>query len=129
MTQQDVAGRASVPRTYVSRVENARLLPGPLMLSRIASALDVAILKLLPPNRDGNGNGHSGAENTSFWNALVEDFSQLTPEEMSRVMFVARTLADQTASRELVPELAATGRAFESAVSVRSRGAGATIPL
>lgn len=108
LTQQDMAGRAGVPRTYISRIENARLLPGPLMLSRIASALDVAILELLPANRNGNGNGHPGAEETLYWNELAEHFSRLSPEEMSRAMFFAHALADQSASRELVPELAAS---------------------
>ena len=108
LTQQDMAGRAGVPRTYISRIENARLLPGPLMLNRIASALDVAILELLPANRNGNGNGHSSAEDVSFWSELVEHFSRLSPEEMSRAMFFARALAEQSASPDLVPVLAAS---------------------
>jgi transcriptional regulator with XRE-family HTH domain len=112
LTQQDMAGRAGVPRTYISRIENARLLPGPLMLSRIAGALDVAILELLPANRNGNGNGngngHLSAEDVSFWTELVENFSRLSPEELSRAMFFARSLAEQSASRDFVPELVAS---------------------
>jgi len=112
LTQQDMAGRAGVPRTYISRIENARLLPGPLMLSRIAGALDVAILELLPANRNGNGNGngngHLSAEDISFWSELVENFSRLSPEEMSRALFFARSLAEQSASRGFVPELVAS---------------------
>ena len=110
LTQQDMAGRAGVPRTYISRIENARLLPGPMMLNRIAGALDVAILELLPSNRNGNGdgNGHLSAEDASFWTELVEHFSQLSPEEMSRAMFFARALAEQSASHDLVPELVAS---------------------
>jgi transcriptional regulator with XRE-family HTH domain len=110
LTQQDMAGRAGVPRTYISRIENARLLPGPLMLGRIAGALDVSILALLPANRNGNGNGngHFSAEEASFWSELVEHFSRLSPEEMSRAMFFARSLAEPSASPELVPVLAAS---------------------
>jgi len=112
LTQQDMAGRAGVPRTYISRIENARLLPGPLMLGRIASALEVAIFELLPAHRNGNGNGngngHSSAEDASFWNELVESFSQLSSEEMSRALFFARSLAEQSASRDLMPELVAS---------------------
>jgi len=110
LTQQDMAGRAGVPRTYISRIENARLLPGPMMLNRIAGALDVAILELLPSNRNGNGNGngHLSAEDASFWTELVEHFSQLSPEEMSRALFLARSLAEQSASHDLVPELVAS---------------------
>ena len=105
LTQQDMAVRAGVPRTYISRIENARLLPGPLMLGRIASALEVAILELLPQNK--NGHGHP-AEEPAFWNELVENFSLLGPEEVSRVMFLARTMAEQPVSHDFVPELVAS---------------------
>ncbi len=106
LTQQDMACRAGVPRTYISRIENARLLPGPLMLGRIATALDVAILELLPPNR--NGNGYPDAAEGSYWEELVQNFSLLSAEEMSRALFFARTLADQNQQSDLVPELAAS---------------------
>jgi len=106
LTQQDMACRAGVPRTYISRIENARLLPGPLMLGRIATALDVAILQLLPHRQ--NGNGHPDPEDGPFWEKLVQNFSLLSPEEMSRAMFFARALADQSERRDLVPELAAS---------------------
>lgn len=104
LTQQDMAGRAGVPRTYISRIENARLLPGPLMLGRIATALEVTILELLPHPK--NGNGHMNAEDGPYWEELVQNFSLLSSEEMSRAVFFARTLAEQSESRELMPELA-----------------------
>lgn len=105
LTQQDMACRAGVPRTYISRIENARLLPGPLMLGRIATALDVAILELLPPNRNGNEHSEAAAEG-SYWEELVQNFSLLSREEMSRALFFARTMADQNQQR--VPERAAS---------------------
>ena len=105
LTQQEMAGRAGVPRTYISRIENARLLPGPLMLHRIANALEVAIFELLPQPKNGNG---PAAEETSFWHDLAESFSQLRPEEMSRVLFFVRNLVDQSDRQALVPELAAS---------------------
>lgn len=106
LTQQDMACRAGVPRTYISRIENARLLPGPLMLGRIATALDVAILELLPPNRKANG--QPDAADGPYWEELLQNFSLLSPEEMSRALFFARSLADQSEHRDLVPELAAS---------------------
>ena len=111
LTQQDMAGRAGVPRTYISRIENARLLPGPLMLHRIADALDVAILELLPQHKNGNGhsgNGHSGTEEASFWNELMEHFSQLQPEEMSQVVDHVRGLVAYNPAHDFVPELVAS---------------------
>lgn len=105
LTQQDMAARAGVPRTYISRIENARLLPGPLMLGRIASALEVAILALLPQGKNGHG---QLPEESAFWNELAENLSLLGPEEMSRVMFLARTMAEQSASHAFVPELVAS---------------------
>ena len=106
LTQQDMACRAGVPRTYISRIENARLLPGPLMLGRIATALDVAILELLPPNR--NGNGHADAADGPYWEELLQNFSLLSSEERSRAVFFARSLADQNEQRGLIPELVAS---------------------
>lgn len=106
LTQQDMACRAGVPRTYISRIENARLLPGPLMLGRIATALDVAILELLPPNR--NGNGHAAVTDGPYWEELMQNFSLLSAEEMSRAVFIARSLADENEQHDLVPELAAS---------------------
>jgi hypothetical protein len=76
------------------------------MLGRIATALDVAILELLPPNR--NGNGHVDAADGPYWEELLQNFSLLSPEEMSRALFFARSLADQNEQRGLIPELVAS---------------------
>ena len=81
-----MAGRACVPRTYISRIENARLLPGPTMLHRLAGALEVPILDLLPENGNGNGNGSSGSGEDPFWKTLSGYFRQLQPEQMAIVV-------------------------------------------
>lgn len=47
-TQDEFANIASVPRSYVSRIEAHRVLPGPLMLIRLAAALEVDVLTLIP---------------------------------------------------------------------------------
>ncbi len=86
LTQQDMADKAGVPRTYISRIENARLLPGPVMLRRIAEALQVEILDLLPANKVGSVHGGSCAEQDPFWTCLSGYFMQLQPEEMSQVL-------------------------------------------
>ena len=93
LTQQEMAGRAGVPRTYISRIENARLLPGPIMLHRIAGALDVPILDLLPGN--GNGNGPSGSGEDPFWKTLSGYFRQLQPEQMATVVSHVREMVSE----------------------------------
>ncbi len=97
LTQQEMAGRAGVPRTYISRIENARLLPGPTMLHRIADALGVPILDLLP----GNGNGSSDASDDPFWKTLAGYFRQLQPEEMAIVVsHVREAVSENSENRE-----------------------------
>ena len=91
LTQQEMAGKAGVPRTYISRIENARLLPGPLMLRRIADALAVEILDLLPQSNNGNHPGDPVQE--ALWEPFAKLFLQLgSQEEMSRVVSFARSL-------------------------------------
>ncbi|MBI4459636.1 MAG: helix-turn-helix transcriptional regulator [Acidobacteria bacterium] len=105
ITQQDMALRAGVPRTYISRIENARLLPGPLMLNRIADALSVGMLDLLP--RDGNGNGHLGGAEDSYWAELVRGISCLRSEQLVLVLAHARQLAEEGKAHPQEAQLAA----------------------
>ena len=89
LTQQDMAAKAGVPRTYISRIENARLLPGPVMLRRIADALHVEILDLLPRHKLGETQSSAPAMSPTeelFWNTLSGYFMQLDPEHMTMVL-------------------------------------------
>lgn len=104
LTQQDMADKAGVPRTYISRIENARLLPGPVMLRRIAEALQVEILDLLPANKNGSVNGGSCAEQDPFWSCLSGYFVQLQPEEMSQVLEHIRGMLVGVASQSFAQE-------------------------
>ncbi|MBI4464671.1 MAG: helix-turn-helix transcriptional regulator [Acidobacteria bacterium] len=107
LTQQEMAGKAGVPRTYISRIENARLLPGPVMLHRIADALAVKILDLLPQNR--NGILHGEPEQDPFWEAFAKHFLQLSPQQMSRVVSYARNLATEGRAESVEVHLAVAG--------------------
>jgi transcriptional regulator with XRE-family HTH domain len=51
LTQVEMAELLGIPRSYLSRIENNRLLPGPLMVAKFAEALDVEISELLDPAR------------------------------------------------------------------------------
>jgi transcriptional regulator with XRE-family HTH domain len=47
MSQRQLAGRMQVPRTYISKIENAKAMPTLSSLERLAQALDVDICALL----------------------------------------------------------------------------------
>jgi transcriptional regulator with XRE-family HTH domain len=48
LTQIEMAEKLSIPRTYLSRIENDRLLPGPLMIAKFASDLGINVSDVLP---------------------------------------------------------------------------------
>ena len=60
LTQKQLAFAAHLPRTYISRIENGRILPGLSTLERVAGALHVGLAALL--DRRGR-NGCSAAHN------------------------------------------------------------------
>ena len=105
LTQQEMAGKAGVPRTYISRIENARLLPGPVMLARIAEALAVGILDLLPQNKP-IGAAPEFADDT-YWASFVSYFSQLRPGDMSYVVSHVREMVEEDRTPALMPAYAA----------------------
>ena len=80
LTQKQLAVGACLPRTYVSRIENGRIIPGLVTLERVAGALRVALPVLLspvPPNGRSAGNGH--AENLARGNGNGNYASFTTP--------------------------------------------------
>jgi transcriptional regulator with XRE-family HTH domain len=92
LTQQDMAAKAGVPRTYISRIENARLLPGPVMLNRISDALGVAILDLLPSGK--NTLGAVEFDDEVYWDSFTSLFEQLRPGDMSMVVAKAHDMLE-----------------------------------
>ena len=91
LTQKEIAVKAKIPRTYISRIENARLLPGPAVLHRIAGALAVGVADLLA-SEDSNRN--SMPEEFLLGSSIVWRFSQLRPEQMSLVLSSVRNMVD-----------------------------------
>jgi transcriptional regulator with XRE-family HTH domain len=53
-TQKHLAVKSQLPRTYISRIENGRLVPGLVSLERIAGALNISLPTLLSerPSRE-----------------------------------------------------------------------------
>jgi transcriptional regulator with XRE-family HTH domain len=112
LTQQDMAVKAGVPRTYISRIENARLLPGPVMLRRIAVALNVEILDLLPRHKLGEMQDSAPAMSATeemFWNTLSGYFVQLAPQQKTMVLEHVRGIAGEVLPSSLIaaPAMAA----------------------
>ena len=104
LTQQEMAGKAGVPRTYISRIENARLLPGPVMLHRIADALAVEILDLLPQT---TSSAAPELADDTYWASFVSCFSQLRPGDMSYVVEHVRGMIEDDRPPSIMPAYAA----------------------
>jgi transcriptional regulator with XRE-family HTH domain len=72
LSQRQLAGRMQVPRTYISKIENAKAMPTLSSLERLANALEVNICDLL---RDARSRRHEEA------NAVLADpfLAELAP--------------------------------------------------
>ena len=97
LTQLEVAVRADLPRSYVSRIENSHLLPGPPIFQRIADALAVEVAELFAEH--GNDGGNRDSEDV-FWSSMIHYFAQLQPEQMSVVLSHVRKIAVAGLQRE-----------------------------
>jgi transcriptional regulator with XRE-family HTH domain len=51
LSQRQLAGRMSVPRTYISKIENGKAIPTLRSLERLAMALEVDVRKLVRDSR------------------------------------------------------------------------------
>lgn len=91
LTQRQLATRLGIPRSYLSRIENNRLLPGPRMVPKIAEALAVKISDLLSAEPAQNARPRSGADPTTA--ALLQRLVQLPPRAMAAVLNRARRMA------------------------------------
>jgi transcriptional regulator with XRE-family HTH domain len=98
LRQGQLARILKIPRTYLSRIENNRLLPGPMMIPRIAAALAIPIAELLPgkPNRTAGGRS---ADADPIAAALLNQFVQLRSWEMEEVLTTARRMLTATGLR------------------------------
>jgi transcriptional regulator with XRE-family HTH domain len=84
LSQRQLALRMSVPRTYVSKIENEKATPTLSSLARLARALDVTVPDLINGGDNGNQN--------EVRDLLADDFiAQLVP-------FVVKLDAMQQAS-------------------------------
>ena len=108
LTQKQLASAAQLPRTYISRIENGRILPGLPTLERVAGALHVGLPALFhaagngngnPIHISGNGNGNGNGQGPNngggdeFLRQMVRYSAQLTPAQRAVVLAKVRQLA------------------------------------
>ena len=108
LTQKQLASAAHLPRTYISRIENGRILPGLPTLERVAGALHVGLPALFEVLGNGNGNGTSGRtmgngngdgdhrdfdNGDEFLRQMLRYSAQLTPAQRAAVLARVRQLA------------------------------------
>ncbi len=85
MSQRDLAQKMDVPRTYISKVENAKALPNITSLCRIAEGLQVTLPYLLD-----EGAPCSFLTADPFLSELTDMASQLTDIQRSAILCHAR---------------------------------------
>lgn len=97
LTQAHLAQKAHVPRTYVSRIEHGHLVPGLGVAQRLADALGVGLLDLVPSHGGGCG---SRAAHDGYWNSLVRYYRGLGEEQRYAVLSKVRAMLGQ---RRIIP--------------------------
>ena len=78
LSQKKLAEKAGMYHSYISRIENNNLLPGLVILQRIAEALGVNIVNLLPPKTE------NALE--AWWRSFIPLFIELQLEKMDEVI-------------------------------------------
>jgi transcriptional regulator with XRE-family HTH domain len=86
MSQRQLAGRMLVPRTYISKIENAKAMPTLSSLERLANALEVDICALL---RDARSR-RQGETNAIMSDPFLAEIAALMPslDGFQRAMFL-----------------------------------------
>ncbi|MSO20710.1 MAG: XRE family transcriptional regulator [Acidobacteria bacterium] len=89
LTQIEMAARLNIPRTYLSRIENDRLLPGPLMIAKFAFDLGLNVSDMLPSfaaqiDGDRRWDGIS--------RRILNVFEEMQPTDQAVVLQAARSM-------------------------------------
>ncbi len=92
LSQRQLAGRMSVPRTYVSKIENEKATPTLSSLARLARALEVTVPDLLSGGERNRQEEIRDLTKDSFIAELLPWVSQLNGMQMSSVLAQVRDL-------------------------------------
>jgi len=92
LSQRQLAGRMSVPRTYVSKIENEKATPTLSSLERLARALEVTVPDLLSGGERNRQEEVCELMKDPFIADLMPFMSQLDGLQMSSVLAQVRDL-------------------------------------
>jgi len=92
LSQRQLAGRMSVPRTYVSKIENEKATPTLSSLERLARALEVTVPDLLSGGERTRQEEVSELMKDQFIAELLPFVSQLNGMQMSSILTQVRDL-------------------------------------
>ena len=92
LSQTELARLADIPRSYVSRMENDHLMPGPRIASRLAAAVGVEIVDLLSCEAARGSASLLSKDPTCA--RLLSEFSRLDPQRMAAVLAKARHMVE-----------------------------------
>ena len=90
LTQVEMSSLLDIPRSYLSRIENRRLLPGPLMVAKFAAALEMNISELLPPERRKDGSRLFPSD--AGLAALYTQIAKLPVQQVGKVLAIVRQM-------------------------------------
>lgn len=92
LSQRQLAGRMSVPRTYVSKIENEKATPTLSSLERLARALEVTVPELLSGGERNRQEEISELMKDPFIAEMLPFVSQLNGMQMSSILTQIRDL-------------------------------------
>src|ERR1700685_212071 len=92
LSQRQLAARMSVPRTYVSKIENEKATPTLSSLERLARALEVTVADLLTGGERNRQEEISELVKDQFVAELLPFVSQLNGMQMSSILTQVRDL-------------------------------------
>jgi transcriptional regulator with XRE-family HTH domain len=93
LSQRQLASRMQVPRTYISKIENAKAVPTLSSLERLASALEVDICELLRDGRSRRARETAALLSDPFLAEIVPLVAQLDGFQRSMFLNQVRELA------------------------------------
>ena len=92
LSQRQLAGRMSVPRTYVSKIENEKATPTLSSLERLARTLEVTVPELLTGGEKSRQHEISELVKDQFVAEILPFVSQLNGMQMSSILTQLRDL-------------------------------------